>query len=403
MDAFAILSERGFVQQCTGAETLRSQLSAGPVTFYVGFDPTGDSLHAGHLVQVMAMGWLQRCGHRPVAVVGGGTARVGDPSGKTEARPLLDADAIARNSAALRTQLGRFLVLDDVHGLVEDNASWLLGLGYIDFLREIGRHFSVNKMLAMEAYRVRLEKGLSFLEFNYQLLQAYDYLVLYDRHQCRLQVGGDDQWGNILAGTDLIRRMRSADVNGLTTPLLVTASGAKMGKTATGALWLDPNRVSPFEWYQYWINVDDRDVGRLLRLYTFLPMDEVLRLESLHGAESREAKRVLAHHATVLAHGEVAALEAGVAAAAMVAGGATADMAEVTSPRSGSLADCLVEAGVAKSRSEGRRLIEGGGVRIDGVRVENPHTLLRDVVHSGGAAVVRVGKARIFRLALTDF
>lgn len=401
MEAFETLEARGFVQQCTDADGLRRQLAEGQVTFYVGFDPTADSLHVGHLLQIMAMAWLQRAGHRPIAVVGGGTAMVGDPSGKTELRQMLTEARIAENAQALKAQLSRFLVLDGQQGFMVDNAEWLLGLQYIPFLREIGRHFSVNRMLSAEAYKLRLEKGLSFIEFNYQLLQAYDFLELYRRHRCTLQLGGDDQWGNILAGTDLVRRLEQADVQGLTTPLLTTATGEKMGKTAKGAVWLDPGRCSPFDWYQYWLNVDDRDVGRFLRLYTFLPLDEVTRLEALQGADIREAKRVLAQQTTTLVHGEEAMRQAEAAAAAMVSGAAAADLpTHIVTDLAGDLrlVVLMADSGLTKSRGEARRLIQGGGVQLAGERVTDPEAVLAPGDLQGDGALVRVGRKRAVRL-----
>lgn len=400
MDAFETLEARGFVQQCTDAERVRKLLSEGPVTYYVGFDPTAASLHVGHLLQVMAMAWLQRAGHRPIAIVGGGTAHVGDPSGRTELRQMLSSEDIAANTEALKRQLERFLVLDGERGLMVDNAEWLLELQYIPFLREIGRHFSVNRMLSMEAYKLRLERGLSFIEFNYQLLQAYDFLELYRRYGCALQIGGDDQWGNILAGTDLIRRVTQGEAHGLTTPLLTTASGAKMGKTAAGAVWLDPDRFPPFDFYQYWLNVDDRDVGRFLRLYTFLPLDEIARLEALEGAHIREAKRVLAREMTTLVHGSDAAAQAEAAAAAMVGGTAAAELPTHTlvGEEDRKLVVALADSGLCKSRGEARRLIVGGGVRVNGERVQDPDYVLSPGDLGTEGAVVRVGKKRAARL-----
>lgn len=394
MGPLEVLQARGFVQQCSHPDEVRRALETGPVTFYVGFDPTAESLHAGSLLQIMLMANLQRMGHRVLALVGGGTARVGDPSGRSELRQMLSDEDIARNSAGLRRQLSAFLTLDGERGHLVDNADWLLKLEYIPFLRDIGRLFSVNRMLAAEAYKIRLEKGLSFIEFNYQILQAYDFLQLHDRHGCTLQIGGDDQWGNILAGVDLVRRMRSAEVWGLTTPLLLTASGEKMGKTAGGAVWLAPERFAPFDYWQFWYNVDDRDVGRFLRLYTFLPLDEVARLEALRGAELRDAKRVLANQATTLLHGADAARAAEAGANAMVGAAAASDLPAVALPGPTRLPDALVLAGLAKSKSEARRLVDGGGVLLDGGKVEDPETLLAP---SAEGHVVRVGKKRAVR------
>lgn len=407
MDVFEILHQRGFIQQTTGDDALRARLNAAPITFYVGFDPTGSSLHAGNLLPIMAMAWLQRAGHRALALVGGGTAMVGDPSGKTETRQMLDEATIAANKANIAAQLGHFLRLDGEHGALVDNADWLNGLGYISFLRDIGRHFSVNRMLAAEAYRARLERGLSFIEFNYQLLQAYDYLVLNQRHGCALQLGGDDQWGNILAGVDLVRRIEEREVYALTIPLLTTASGVKMGKTHKGSVWLDASRFSPFDYYQYWVSCDDRDVGRLLRLYTFLEIDEILRLEALEGADLREAKRVLAREATALAHGEKAADDAAAAALAMVAGTASADMDTVTLSAEDLAAGVkvyavLAQAGTVESRGAGRRLIAGGGVKLNGAKVEDPEAVLTAEQLASGEVVLRVGKKRALRVVRAD-
>lgn len=293
-EAYQELSRRGFIQQVTEPEPLQELLAKGPVTFYVGIDPTADSLHVGHLMAVMGMMQMQKFGHRPIAIVGGGTAMVGDPSGKSEMRKMLTREEIAANSEKIKQQLGRYLDFSPGKAIMVDNYEWLGELKYIEFLRDIGRHFSVNRMLTYEAYKIRMEKGLSFLEFNYQLLQAYDFLMLHDRHGCRLQMGGDDQWANILAGTDLIRRVRSVDAYGLTFPLLTTATGAKMGKTESGAVWLDPEKTTPHEYFQYWVNSDDRDVARFLAFFTPLPAAEIEAVAGLEGAELNAAKVVLA-------------------------------------------------------------------------------------------------------------
>jgi tyrosyl-tRNA synthetase len=405
MDVWETLAARGFVQQTTGEDELRSALGAGPVTYYVGFDPTADSLHVGHLLQVITMGWLQRAGHRAIAVVGGGTAMVGDPTGRTELRTMLDESTIAANTRAIQRQLERFLVIDGVQGRIVDNAEWLMELRYIPFLRDIGRHFSVNRMLAAEAYKIRLEKGLSFIEFNYQLLQAYDFLELYRRYACTLQIGGDDQWGNILAGADLIRRVEQVPAHAMTTPLLLTATGEKMGKTAKGALWLDADKTPPFDFYQYWLNVDDRDVGRLLRLFTQLPLDETARLERLEGADIREAKRTLARELTTTVHGAEATSTADAAARAMVAGDAsetlpTHAIAADAAATGIKLFAVLADSGLAKSRSEGRRLIEGGGVRVGHDKVSDPEAVVTVAMIGTDGLVVRVGKKRAVRVTV---
>ncbi len=396
MPALETLEARGFVKQMTHEAEIREALAAGPVTFYIGFDPTADSLHAGSLVQVMAMSFLQRAGHKVVAVVGGGTSRVGDPSGKTELRKMMSDETIAANTRALKEQLSRFLVFDGDKGVMVDNAEWLMQLGYIDFLREIGRHFSVNRMLAAEAYKQRLEKGLSFIEFNYQLLQAYDFLELYRRHGVRLQVGGDDQWGNIVAGVDLIRRLEQTQAWGLTTPLLTTASGAKMGKTANGAVWLDAGKLAPFDYWQYWYNTDDRDVGRFLRLFTYLPLERIEELDGFIGARINDAKRVLANEATAICHGAEAAAKADEASRAMVAGAADASMPSHGVADGTSVVVALADAGLAKSRGEARRLVQGGGVRLDNKRVTDIDTILEGLPADG--VVLRVGKKRAVRI-----
>jgi tyrosyl-tRNA synthetase len=403
MDPLQTLRARGFVQQVTHEEELSELLRTTRMTVYCGFDPSADSLHVGHLLPVFALAWMQRLGHRVIAVVGGGTGQVGDPSGKTEMRRLLDQEAIARNVEALRQQIGRYLTIDGENGILVDNAEWLMDLGYISFLRDIGRHFSVNRMLAAEAYKQRLERGLSFIEFNYQLLQAYDFLELNRRFGCNVQIGGDDQWGNILAGVELVRRADGHQAYGLTLPLLLTASGTKMGKTAGGAVWLSADRMAPFDFHQYWLNVDDRDVGKLLRAFTFLPIDEIERLEALEGADIRQAKAVLAREATTLAHGAEAAATAEAAGRAMVAGAAADDL-PTHEVGAGALAAgeklyaLLADAGLVKSRGEARRMIKGGGVRLNGEKVDDPEAILEASAVGAEGAVLRVGKKRAVRI-----
>ncbi len=301
--AYEILKERGFVEQVTDEEAVRELLAASPVTCYIGFDPTAPSLHVGHLVPIMSLAHLEREGHRPIALVGGGTGLIGDPSGKTEMRQILTRKQIDANAACLKTQLARYLDFSQGKSLLLNNAEWLTKLNYIEFLRDIGRHFSVNKMLSYESYRIRLAQGLTFIEFNYLLLQSYDFLELYRSHNCLMQMGGNDQWGNMLSGVDLIRRMEGATVHCLTFPLLTTAAGRKMGKTEKGTVWLDGNLTSPYDYYQYWINTDDADVEKFLGLFTFLPMDEVRRARNLQGRDLNAAKAVLAFEATGITHG----------------------------------------------------------------------------------------------------
>ena len=392
------LRERGFVEQTTDEADLR-QVLAAPTTCYVGFDPTASSLHVGHLLPVMGLAHMQRAGHRPIALLGGGTSLIGDPSGKTELRKMLTREEIEANGVGIKGQLGR--LLDFAAGaLLLNNADWLVPLNYIEFLRDIGIHFSVNRMLAAESYRQRLETGLNFIEFNYMLLQAYDFLVLNQTHGCALQMGGNDQWGNILAGVDLIRRVEGKTAHSLTFPLITTASGAKMGKTAQGAVWLDAERTSPYDFYQYWINTEDADVGRFLGLFTFLPMTEVRRLGNLQGADIRAAKEVLAYEVTQIIHGVEEAEKAKTASVALFTGGG--DLAEVPAwevPRerleAGIEAFVLfADAGLAKSRGEARRLIAQGGGYVNGQVVASFDQRITAADVRDGAVLLRAGKKK---------
>ena len=400
MDVLEIFKERGFVDACTDEGGLKALLAQGPVTAYIGFDPTASSLHAGSLVQIMSLAWLQRCGHDVIAIVGGGTAMVGDPSGKTELRKMLTLEDLAFNKRGISAQLAHFITLEGVHGRMIDNADWLLALNYISFLRDIGRHFSVNRMLSAESYKIRLEKGLSFLEFNYQVLQAYDFLELYRRHGCRLQMGGSDQWGNIVAGIDLVRRMEGVEVYGLTTPLVTTASGEKMGKTAAGAVWLDPQRLSPFDYFQYWRNTQDADVGRFLRLFTFLPMEEVRVLEAGKDAAINQAKERLAWECTALLHGsdEADKAQAG-ARAAFYGGGAVDDIptCEVALPCP--VVEILEKSGLCASRSEARRGIQGGAVRMGKDKVTDTKAIAEaSHLDPDGTLLLWMGKKQVVRV-----
>ena len=397
--AFAALAQRGFVSQTTGAEALTRLLDQGPVTFYLGIDPTGPSLHAGHLVGLLAMAHLQRAGHRPVLLIGGGTARVGDPSDKDEMRPLLPVTAVTRNAELMQRQVGRFIDLQRT--IVVNNADWLPELRYVDFLRDIGRHFSVNRMLGFETYRRRLAAGLSFLEFNYLLLQAYDYLELQRRHGCLLQLGGDDQWANILAGVDLIRRLERVDAHALTWPLVTTADGKKMGKTAAGALFLDPELVSPYQFYQYWINVPDADVPRLLALLTLLPDAEVQELSRLRDRAVGAAKERLAMELTCLAHGPEQAQRARAASRALFAagGGDPGAMPSAELPaewgNSASLVELFAGSALCSTRSEARRLIVQGGASLNGTVRTDVHEEID--LTGADALLLRAGKKRFFR------
>jgi tyrosyl-tRNA synthetase len=405
---FDTLQARGFVQQVTHPDTLQARLQNEQVTFYIGFDPTATSLHIGNLLTIMAMVHMQQAGHRPIAIVGGGTAMVGDPSGKTEMRQMLTPEAIEHNARAIRGQLERYLRFEgDNAAQLLNNAEWLSELRYIDFLRDIGRHFSVNRMLTFEAYKQRMETGLSFLEFNYQLLQAYDFLVLHQRYDCILQMGGDDQWGNMVSGVDLIRRVTQGEAFALTFPLLTTATGQKMGKTAEGAIWLDAEQTSPYEFYQFWINVDDRDVTRFLRYYTLLPLEEIAALDTLTGAEIRRAKEVLAFEATALTHGHEAATAAQQASRAMFSGqGEAAGMPETSVPRTRLDAglpavDLFVEAGLAESKSAARRLIRQGGASLNGTKLADADATISTANVHDGALLLRAGKKRYHRIVVT--
>ena len=401
MNAWDVLVERGFIYQATDADAMRKLLDQQQVTFYVGFDPTGNSLHIGHLLPVMAMRWLQKCGHRPLALVGGGTAMIGDPSGKTEARPIMTVQTIDDNVAALQAQLSRFLDFSEDRAQLVNNAQWLRSLKFIDFIRDIGSLFSINKMLAAESARMRLENGnLSFLEFSYPLLQSYDFNILSQRYGCLCQFGGQDQWGNIVAGVDLTRRLQGKEVFGATFPLLLKSDGTKFGKTAGGAVWLDANRTSPFEYYQFWRNVDDGDVQRLLGYFTALPMDEVRRLGALPAPQINRAKEILAYEATALVHGHEAASAAYLAAGTQfgfadpegqidtssAVAGISAESAREAIPAirisAAELGDgigvltLLVKAGLCGSNGDARRLVTGGGCHIGDIRVNDPKQMI---------------------------
>jgi tyrosyl-tRNA synthetase len=402
-NAYDILKARGFVEQVSDEEALRAALER-PTPFYIGYDPTATSFHVGNLLTIMAMAHMQRCGHRPIALMGGGTGMIGDPSGRTEMRQLLPPEQVQRNLQALREQISRYVDLSEGRGIMVNNADWLLELNYITFLRDIGRHFSVNRMLAAEAYRTRLESGLSFLEFNYQLLQAYDFLHLYRAYGCRLQMGGNDQWGNILAGVELIRRVEGGEAFALTFPLLTTSSGAKMGKSAQGAVWLDADMLSPYDFYQFWINTEDANVTRFLKIYTFLPLDEIEELGRLQGADIRQAKEVLAYEVTRLTHGAEEADRAREAARSLFGAGEVSEAMPTTELDAGRLeagipvVELFAEVGLVRSRSEARRLIQQGGAYVNGEAVNSPEATVTADALQDGAIVLRAGKKRYHRV-----
>ncbi|MGE0658552.1 MAG: tyrosine--tRNA ligase [Reyranellaceae bacterium] len=382
-DFMRVLHERGFVHQCTAPEALDEQAASGRLVAYVGYDCTADSLHIGHLVSIMILRWLQKTGNQPIALMGGGTTKVGDPSGRDETRKLLTAEQIDANMAAIRRSFANFIDFAAAAGrkpaIMANNADWLDQLLYIPLLRDVGRHFSVNRMLTMDSVRLRLERDqpLSFLEFNYMILQSYDFVELARRFGCNAQFGGSDQWGNIVMGVELGRRMEDRELFGLTCPLITTASGAKMGKTAAGAVWLNPDRLSPYDYWQFWRNTEDADVGRFLKLFTDLPLDEIARLEKLSGAEINDAKKVLAFEATKLCHGETAALEAAETARKTFEEGALADSLPTVDVPRASLEvglpayELLRLAGLAGSNAEARRLIKGGGGRLNDVQISS--------------------------------
>ena len=400
------LKERGFIAQVTFEDDLYKAMEKEPMTFYLGVDPTADSLHVGHFIPILMSAHLQRAGHRPIILCGGGTAMVGDPSGKTELRQMLTPETIQSNVAAIQKQLSRFIDFGEGKAIMANNADWLLNLNYVDFLRDIGSLFSVNHMLSAECYKKRLEVGLTFLEFNYMLMQSYDFLQLFKTHNCRLQIGGDDQWSNMLSGADLIRRKEREDAFALTCKLIMTADGKKMGKTEKGALWLDPARTSPYDFYQYWRNVQDADVERFLGLLTFLPMDEVRRLGALKDTAINEAKRVLAFEITKLIHGEAEALKAQDAAQALFGG--SGDMGnvptyEVTAQSLAAdnhLTSLLAECGLCASRSEARKMVQAGAVMVGEDKATDIETRVEAVQIGPDGLLLRKGKKNYCRLIL---
>ena len=404
-NVYDVLEERGFLKQCSHPEELRELLGREKVTFYIGFDPTADSLHIGHYVALMTMAHMQRAGHRPIVLLGGGTAMIGDPSGKTYMRRMMTNDEIDHNAACFQKQMARLLDFSEGRALVVNNADWLRGLNFLDFMRDVGVHFSVNAMLRAECYRQRMERGLTFFEMSYMLMQSYDFLMLNRRTGCILQMGGDDQWSNILSGADLIRRKERRPAYALTTALLTTSEGKKMGKTEKGALWLDPARCSPYDFYQYWRNVDDADVERCLALLTFLPMDEVRRLGALRDAAINEAKRTLAFTLTEQVHGTEAAERAQAAAEALFGGGSdfssmpTVALTQEQIDGGGlRMPDLLVLAGLAKSKSDARRLITDGAVFVGERRVASHEETLSTADLDGEGVIVRKGKKSFCRM-----
>ena len=404
-NAFEVLKERGFIEQMTHPEEIEQLFKNEKITFYIGFDPTADSLHVGHFLTVMAMSHMQRCGHRPICLMGGGTGMVGDPTGKTDMRRMMTVDEIDHNVNCFKKQLSRFIDFSDDKAIIVNNGDWLRNLNYIEFLREIGSVFSVNKMLTAECFKTRMEKGLSFLEFNYMIMQSYDFLELNKRYGCVMQLGGNDQWSNILGGVDLIRRKENKPAYGMTFQLLTNSEGKKMGKTEKGAVWLDPEKTSPYEFYQYWRNVGDKDVEKCLRLLTFLPMDEVRRLGALEGSEINKAKEVLAYELTKIVHGEEEAKKADVAAQALFMGGSDGGSIPTTEVASADLENmdilsALVTTKLTPSRSEARRAVQQGGVKVNDEKISDVDFKITEDLFKDGIVILQRGKKSFHRLKL---
>lgn len=401
-NVFDVLKERGMIEQCTNEEEIHKLLGSESVTFYIGFDPTADSLHVGHFIQIMVMAHMQRYGHRPIALIGGGTTMIGDPSGRQDLRQVMTQERIAENGEKFKKVFEKFLTFEDDRAMMVNNAEWLLPLNYIGFLRDVGAHFSVNRMLTAECYKSRMEKGLTFLEFNYMLLQAYDFYVLHKDYGCKMQFGGNDQWSNIIAGAELVRRKDAQTVYGMTFSLLTTSEGIKMGKTAKGALWLDPEKTSPYEFYQYWRNVADADVEKCLAMLTFLPMDEVHRLGALEGSEINKAKEILAYEVTSMVHSKEEADKAQEASRALFAGGVKTDDIPSVDLSRDALGDgmeiltLLDAAGLIPSRSEGRRLVQQGGIEVDGNKITDIKALITPADFKDDAIIVKKGK-KVYR------
>ena len=406
MGVYEELQARGLIAQVTNEEEIRKMVNEGRAVFYIGFDPTADSLHVGHFMALCLMKRLQMAGNKPIALIGGGTGMVGDPSGRTDMRTMMTVETIQHNCDCFKKQMSRFIDFSEGKAMMVNNAEWLMNLNYIDFLREIGPHFSVNNMLRAECYKQRMEKGLSFLEFNYMLMQSYDFYELFQRYGCNMQFGGDDQWSNMLGGTELIRRKLGKDAHAMTITLLLNSEGKKMGKTQSGAVWLDPNKTTPFEFYQYWRNVADADVLKCLRMLTFLPLEQIDEMDKWEGSQLNQAKEILAYELTSLVHGEEEAKKAQESARALFAGGAAAEMptAELSdadlSDGSIDLLSIVQKSGLCASRSEARRNVEQGGVSVDGEIVKDIKAVYTKEQLSGEGIVVKRGKKNFRRVVV---
>lgn len=404
-NVFDILKERGLIAQTTHEDEIRELLGKEKITFYIGFDPTADSLHIGHFMQLIVMKHMQNAGHRPIVLLGGGTTMVGDPTGKADMRPMISQEQIQHNADNFKKQMSKFIDFDGEKAIMVNNADWLLNLNYIDFLREVGVHFSVNRMLTAECFKTRLEKGLSFLEFNYMLMQGYDFYKLHKDYGAKMEFGGDDQWSNIIGGIELIRRKDSEQAYGMTFTLLTTSEGKKMGKTEKGALWLDPEKVSPYEFYQYWRNVDDADVIRLLKLVTFLPMEQIAEYEKCEGAELNKVKCVLAYEVTKMVHGEEEAKKANDAAMAIFSGGGNTENMPTESIDASvidtgiNVLDLLLSVNLVPSKSEGRRLVQQNGLSINGQKITDVQSVIdNSYFEKDGEMIIKKGKKKFLKV-----
>ncbi len=407
MKVYEELVARGLIAQVTNEEEIKNLVNEGKAIFYIGFDPTADSLHVGHFMALCLMKRLQMAGNKPIALIGGGTAMIGDPSGRSDMRQMMTKETIQHNCDCFKKQMSRFIDFSDGKALMVNNADWLLDLNYVDVLREVGACFSVNRMLAAECYKQRMEKGLSFLEFNYMIMQSYDFYELFQKYGCNMQFGGDDQWSNMLGGTELIRRKLGKDAHAMTITLLLNSEGKKMGKTQSGAVWLDPNKTSPFDFYQYWRNVDDADVLKCIRMLTFLPMEEIEKMDSWEGSQLNTAKEILAFELTKLVHGEEEANKAQEGARALFSGkGNTDNMPTVElapddfNDDSVLVSDIMIKAGIAKSKGECRRLIEQGGVSVDDIKVAEPFKALSKSDFEKGYVIIKKGKKVFYKAIL---
>ena len=406
MTVFEELKARGLLAQLTDEEEIKELINNGKATFYIGFDPTADSLHVGHFMALCLMKRLQMAGNKPIALIGGGTAMIGDPSGRTDMRTMMTKETIAHNVECFKKQMSKFIDFSEGKALLVNNADWLLDLNYVEVLREVGAHFSVNRMLTAECYKQRMEKGLSFLEFNYMIMQSYDFYQLFQKYGCNMQFGGDDQWSNMLGGTELIRRKLGEDAYAMTITLLLNSEGKKMGQTQKGAVWLDPNKTSPFEFYQYWRNVADADVLKCIRMLTFLPLEQIEEMDSWEGSQLNQAKEILAYELTKLVHGEEEAVKAQESARALFAGGNAAEMPTYEIQESDftegqiDILGVLTASGLTASRSEARRAVEQGGVTVEGEKITDTRTMYTPDSFKGEGIVVKRGKKNFRRVVM---